>query len=258
MSGLHWFPFYWDDYSTKTMHLSQGQHGAYILLLRWIYTTNSPVPDKQRYSIAQARLKGEIENVDAILSQFFRLEDGGWVNSKAAEVMAESEERHRKFAAAGRAGGLKRSSRAQASLKPASSNYNHTQKDKEVSKKEATPPAQLFVLPDFIPGPAWDDFIEMRRKTRKPPTEKAKALLARSLEKLMTAGHDPAEILNQSTLNGWTDIYPIKNKENGNGRGQKSREATTLDKHISALASLHSRYGAPDAGNGTEGDGPEG
>lgn len=86
----------------------------------------------------------------------------------------------------------------------------------ETENKKA--PSALFVLPDFIPSGAWEDFLEMRKKAKKPATEKAKALLARSLEKLMIEGHDPASILEQSTLNNWTDVYPIKEKLNGHGK----------------------------------------
>lgn len=106
----------------------------------------------------------------------------------------------------------------------------------ETEKKEAAPPAQLFVLPDFIPGPAWDDFMEMRRKNRKPATEKAKALLASSLEKLMIGGDDPAEILNQSTLNGWTDIYPLKHKGNGHAKRPTAHENFAIGAYLAAEA----------------------
>lgn len=139
MSGLHWFPFYWDDYSTKTMHLTQAQHGAYILMLRWIYTTGKPVPDKQKYSIAQARLKPELEAVDAVLDWFFQENSGFWHNLRADEVMAEAAEKHRINSEKGQKGGLKRASNAQARLEPelnaGSSNYNYNHSEKEESKK---------------------------------------------------------------------------------------------------------------------------
>lgn len=216
MSALHWFPFYWTDYSSKTMHLSQGQHGAYMLLLRWIYTTNTPVPDKQRYSIAQARLKQEITNVDSVLAQFFVQTDGEWHNLKADEVIAGASERREKIVLAGRAGGLKRSSNAKATLKPSPSNYNHNHKDKnQKEERTAAPLAQAFVLPDFIPNQPWEDFLDMRKGAKKPATERAKVLLIRSIEKLMLSGEDPEKILNQSTMNNWTDVYPLKEKANG-------------------------------------------
>lgn len=156
MSGLHWFPFYWDEYSSKTMHLTQGQHGAYMLLLRWVYTTGKPIPAKQRYSIAQARLKQEISDTDAILAEFFEEKQGFWHNLKAEEVMAQAQEKHSKFVAAGRAGGLKRSSNALASLNPGPSNNNHNDTTEDISSLRedigASRPKPRKRVPDDFPA----------------------------------------------------------------------------------------------------------
>jgi len=141
---LHWFPFYWDDYSTKTLHLTQGQHGAYMLLLRWCYTTGNPVPAKQRYSIAQARLKHERSNTDTVLAEFFHEENGVWRNLKSEAVMSEAAATHEKNVVKGRAGGLKKASRAKAGLENGSSNYNYKDKNKEEDSNKivgaASPP----------------------------------------------------------------------------------------------------------------------
>jgi uncharacterized protein YdaU (DUF1376 family) len=40
---LSYYPFYWADYSSKTYNLTQGQHGAYMLLLRHIYSTGKSI-----------------------------------------------------------------------------------------------------------------------------------------------------------------------------------------------------------------------
>ena len=140
--SLPWYPFFWGDYSSKTLHLTQGQHGAYLLLLRWIYTTGKPIPAKQCYSIAQARLKQEIADTDTVLVEFFEEICGFWHNIKAEEVIAEAQEKHQKLAEAGRAGGMKRASLAQASLKPVSSNYNHIQNQKEEGSEEGSAASQ--------------------------------------------------------------------------------------------------------------------
>lgn len=135
MSALAWYPFYWSDYSSKTMHLSQGQHGAYLLLLRWIYTTEKPIPHKQRYSITQARLATERHDADFVLDQFFKRKADAWISEKADEIMAEAHLKHSKYVEAGRLGGKQRSSNAQAtleaSLEGGSSNHNHTNNHKK-------------------------------------------------------------------------------------------------------------------------------
>lgn len=58
---------------------------------------------------------------------------------------------------------------------------------------------------------AYKDFIQMRKKMKKPPTEKAEEMIKTKLKKM--AGDDyslAVEILNQSTYNNWIDIYPLK------------------------------------------------
>lgn len=121
MTSRPWYPFFWSDYSGKTLHLSMAQHGAYILLLRWVYTTGTPVPHKRRFSIAQARLDSERSDVEAMLGEFFVRKGDGWHNLKAEEVMQDAEKRHQKLVEAGRAGGKARSSDAQAMLEDGSS-----------------------------------------------------------------------------------------------------------------------------------------
>jgi uncharacterized protein YdaU (DUF1376 family) len=136
-----WYPFYWSDYSGKTLHLSQGEHGAYMLLLRWVYTTGTPVPANQAHSIARALLEHERENVDSVLRQFFIESEHGWVNERAFEVIQQNE-KHQRRVSAGKRGGKQKSARpkqsysnAKAMLGQCSSNQNQNQNQnkKEVS-----------------------------------------------------------------------------------------------------------------------------
>jgi len=57
----------------------------------------------------------------------------------------------------------------------------------------------------------WDKFLEMRKKIKKPPTEYAITLLKSRLKKLSNGGVDAAiEILNQSIINNWQNVYAVK------------------------------------------------
>lgn len=84
-------------------------------------------------------------------------------------------------------------------------------------------PAQAIVaatpLPVWMPIDAWTGFLEMRRRLRKPPTDRAIHLLIQRIEKWVLAGHDPTEILDASTRNNWTDLYePKTGTTHGNAR----------------------------------------
>lgn len=76
---------------------------------------------------------------------------------------------------------------------------------------------------------AFADFVEMRKKIKKPMTERALTLAMNKLKKLSevpfadSMDNDLAiQILEQSTMNCWQDLYPIKdsnsnNKKSSNG-----------------------------------------
>lgn len=78
---------------------------------------------------------------------------------------------------------------------------------------------------------ALDAFYEMRIKIKKPATEFAKKLILSQLDKL--APNDDSlkiELLNQSILNSWQDIYPLKNKTNTNGTTKQHSTGIIFDK----------------------------
>ena len=72
----------------------------------------------------------------------------------------------------------------------------------------------MISLPAWLPQENWDAFIEMRKKTiKKPPTDFALFLVLKELYDLKEAGQDPLACLNQSIVNGWADVYALKEKK---------------------------------------------
>ena len=63
-------------------------------------------------------------------------------------------------------------------------------------------------VPDKIRPEVWEAFEEMRKKIRKPMTVYAKKLI---IKKLLTMEDDPNDILEQSIMNSWQGIWPLKN-----------------------------------------------
>ena len=80
------------DIAKSCSDLSQGQMGAYDLLLDWHYANEKPLPlslDKL-YLIGRARSKPERDNVDSVLSELFIKADTGYTHKRAAEEMAKA------------------------------------------------------------------------------------------------------------------------------------------------------------------------
>jgi hypothetical protein len=90
-----------------------------------------------------------------------------------------------------------------------------------------------FEPPVWVPEKAWNDFLMMRQKLRKPMTTRAKELMVGKLEKLLNQGHDTESVLNQSIARSYTDVYPV---ESSNGTNQPNEP-----KRVSAQAARVAR-----------------
>lgn len=90
-----------------------------------------------------------------------------------------------------------------------------------------------MTLPDFIPVEAWEGYLAMRKKKRAVMTDRAVQLRIADLKALMDEGQDIAAVLDQSTANGWTDVYPVKEKQQQRVASPKFK---TLGKHGQATA----------------------
>lgn len=75
----------------------------------------------------------------------------------------------------------------------------------------------------YIEPPELNDavlsFIEFRKKIKKPMTDRAVQLLIGKLKKLSSNTAEQIEILEQSIMNGWTSIYPLKGEEKKGDKG---------------------------------------
>lgn len=123
------------------------------------------------------------------------------------------------------------SKRAASEQQVSTNNNNKNKKNKEESlKEESKSPsrsAPLIELPDFVSEDAWFGFIEMRKKIKKPATERAMVMLIKKLTMFHNTGHDVNAILDQSTVNSWQDLYEIKNTGPGYTNGNFRTSGST-------------------------------
>jgi hypothetical protein len=111
--------------------------------------------------------------------------------------------------------------------------------------KEAPPPQPVaknapFVLPEWIPEAAWNDYLDMRRRIRKPATRAAMQLAVDRLEKLADEGHPPRVVLEHSILNNYQGLFaPRKEKLTGDLLTLSNMRAVGLlpDKRRAAIES---------------------
>lgn len=127
------YPFYFKDFASKTMRLTPQQVGIYMNLLSHIYINGSPIPDNEKYIIANARLESEEKDVDFILCKFFARSRNRWSNKKAVEVIKKANEKHQKLSDAGRRGGVKSKRGLKGGLSEAKARHEAT---KTITNKE--------------------------------------------------------------------------------------------------------------------------
>ncbi|MDE2473295.1 MAG: hypothetical protein KGL35_32460 [Bradyrhizobium sp.] len=109
--------------------------------------------------------------------------------------------------------------------------------NREEQKQEQPPAAPVARVetskipdaPDWVQPEAWGGFVAMRKRERHPLTPRAAALVIAELERLRAAGDDPNAVLDQSTRNGWRDVYAIKPNGTPNARGSPSRPSVAAD-----------------------------
>jgi hypothetical protein len=88
-------------------------------------------------------------------------------------------------------------------------------------KKESVWDISKIVLPVFIDHDSWSGFIEMRIAKKKPiQTERTANLILKDLTAWNLKGLDCNKALDNSTKNGWTDVYEPKDQFQAKGQNK--------------------------------------
>ena len=116
---MNYYERHLGDYARDAGHLSMLEHGAYTLLLDRYYTTEHPIPGEQVYRICRAKSRFEKDAVNAVLTEFFVLRDGCWVNTRAEFEIGAARKRIASSKSNGQMGGRPK--------KPAQSTGHETQ-----------------------------------------------------------------------------------------------------------------------------------
>lgn len=89
---MNYYERHLGDYARDTAHLSMLEHGAYNLLLDRYYATEQGIPADQAHRLARARTREERAAVDAVLQEYFSLQDNVWTHKRADSEIARFEE----------------------------------------------------------------------------------------------------------------------------------------------------------------------
>jgi hypothetical protein len=122
-----------------------------------------------------------------------------------------------------------------------------------IKEREREEKTNTAAAPQIVSVAGWLAFVEMRKKMRKPLTERAGELIRQKLLNLKEQGFDPEEVLEQSVMRSWAGVFPIEeDRRNGtNGTVQpKSFDQVRNERTDAALARIleHNRSLSAEAG----------
>lgn len=135
-----WFALYVSDYLAKTCHLTQGQHGAYFLLMLHYYGTGKPIPANamQVHSICRCKTDAEKQSCDEIIQLFFKEKSGVYRHKRIDQELARrssiSTKRRKSASKRWHANAMQKDTQSQSQV------YTHT-KSKESSSKSKSKPS---------------------------------------------------------------------------------------------------------------------
>lgn len=85
-------------------------------------------------------------------------------------------------------------------------------------------------IPEYLSN-IWNDYREMRKKIKKPMTEKAEELALNKLFKLSNSSDIQILIVEQSVMNSWQGLFKLKNNNTSTGRVQHEYERGASSKY---------------------------
>lgn len=222
MAAVPFMPLYVSEYLADTPHLSGAGHGAYLLLIMGYWQRGEALPDDERKLARIARMTpAEWAEVRDDVAEFFEVADGLWKHGRVEHELSRAQAKLEQARNAGIASAQRRFNGRSTG---AEREFNHRQGHKDKREEQPYNP---------FAGEAWDGWIEQRKKA---PTERALKLAISTLTKLKAEGHDPDEVLNQSTMNGWTGLFPLKGRPNGgnlrSGSGNGADKRSWLERAI--------------------------
>jgi hypothetical protein len=91
-------------------------------------------------------------------------------------------------------------------------NRNVTSRSKRNASEGKAVTLRNVELPEWMPMPQWEAYVEMRKKSKKPLTVMATNMAISKLEELKGQGHHPARVLAQSVFHSWQGLFEVKDK----------------------------------------------
>lgn len=211
-------PFYPADFLADTMHLSAAEVGAYMLLIMHYWQRGGLPNDDERVRSIARILPEQWSSSRAALAELFNTD---WTHDRIDAELVKADEKYRRRAEAGRAGGNANAARKQSSSNASSNAAAKTYQPqphsipKGIEDADASVPSPVKVSREAKPTPksilqtVVDEkrasaLVEHRKKLRAPLTDDVARLLADKLARYA----DPNAAADVIMVKGWKSIEP--------------------------------------------------
>ena len=250
--GLNYYPFNLGDYAAHTGHLEPMEDLAYRRLLDQYYMREGPLPVDINATAKLVRMRSCMADVEAVLNEFFTLTEEGWRHRRCDEEIERMQDKQAKARASAAASvNARRAKAPQTSGTTVERSLPEVQTPVERSLplsvtnvelptptptpipnkgvQGGKPPNPPLELPSWLPKTEWGEFVAMRKAKgkRAPFTDAAARGVIDAVGRLRDVGNDPAAVLRQSVVNGWSGVFELKGPATaGNGRRQQTVDWT--------------------------------
>lgn len=214
---MNFYPFHIGDYAAHTRNLSLLEDLAYRRLLDAYYLAESPLNGSATDVAREIGMREHAADVEYVLGRFFVRDGDTWRQPRADIVIEHYQAKQEKASRAGKASAAKRASGSSTDVEKDGNGRSTNQKPitNNQSKDSPLPPKgekakkpagfdPLSACPPNASPETWAAYCGLRKAKRAPLTENACALIAKKLKD----HHDPDAVLNLSTQNGWTGVFP--------------------------------------------------
>lgn len=229
---MNFYSFHIGDYAAHTRRLSLTEDLAYRRMIDEYYLQEGPLDLVPAAIARRIGMREHVADVEYVLSQFFEQQEDGWHSTRCDKEIAIYHAKLEQASRAGRASAesRKRTSAAQdqrtsntrsTDVQPTNNQEPITNNQEPVKTKKAAPSSE-FSLPEWISNDSFEAFIEHRKKLKAPMTHLAQTRLVAELSRLREDGNEPHAVLDQSILNGWKGVFPLKQQQAGAPVGSKA------------------------------------
>ena len=194
------------------------EHGAYTLLIDSCYDREKFPTREEAIGWCWARTDAEIAAVDFVLSKFFELIDGRYVQNRIQEEISEYNDKALKNKEIAIARENARKERLARSVHDTSQGVDDTPPNHKPLTKNHKPLTSLFIPPDgsekkpefdYSKWPAMPsdqtmiDWVAMRKKLRAPVSQTVINRFATELKKAKDYGYTVDQCLSECVTRGW-------------------------------------------------------